>query len=122
MTQILHDKDGLVIIVKGMPKDEILPGGKSLGDLNDMEYFTLKMNRSFVRDILQMAQEVWAFDNSNRSFESVKNKSGFASLLKSHLANKGINIRCDAATINTGNPVRFRFEDDKDYFLFKLKF
>jgi len=115
-TKVYHHDKELMIIGKatsGVPLFDV-----QLEDMTDAEYFAVKMNRS----LLQNAHEVWAYNSDNRSFECVKNKSGTTTRLKTLLTSKGIHIRCDAAELNTAMPSRYRFEDDKDHFLFQLKF
>ena len=117
-TKTYYYSNRLMIIGKATSGVPLLDSGKELEDMTDAEYLAVKMDRS----MLQAAHEVWAYNPQNRSFECVKNRSGTTTILKTFLASKGINIRCDAATLNTAMPTRFRFEDDKDHFLFQLKF
>jgi len=117
--KIYYHSDRLMIIGKHVPGVPLLGVGvRDVAEMTDAEYFADKMNRS----LLQNAHEVWAYNPQNRSFECVKNKSGTSTMLKTLLESKGINIRCDAAELNTAMPSRFRFEDEKDHFLFQLKF
>ena len=55
------------------------------------------------------------------TFKLLKDKSGNGGL-KSFLAEHNINVRIIAAHIDTGTPQVFTFVDDKDQFLFNLKF
>jgi hypothetical protein len=112
-----HSKE-LMIIGKATPGVPLLNGGKEIGEMTDMEYFAHKVGRGR----LQGAHEVWAYNPQNRSFACVKNKSGTATILMSFLVSKGIHIRPDVAELNTAMPIRFRFVDEKDHFLFQLKF
>ena len=107
-----------MIIGKATPGVPLLDGGKGISQMTDMEYFKHKLGRSY----LQSAHEVWAYNPQNRSFECVKNKNGTSTRLMSFLVSKGIHIRCDVAELNTAMPTRFRFKDEKDHFLFQLKF
>jgi len=68
------------------------------------------------------AHEIWTYNPATRRFDAYKNKSGTTTLLKTFLANKGIHIRPDAASIHDARVTACRFVDDKDHFLFKLKF
>jgi len=90
-----------------------------LNKMTDIDYFNHKVVSS---SILHKAEEVWSYNPQNRSFECVKNRNGKATILMSFLVSKGIHIRPDVAALNNGKPPRFRFEDDKDHFLFQLKF
>lgn len=91
--------------------------GQGLDHMSDEAYAQHKM----LRGLFQDAMEVWVYNPVNRSFESVKNKNGSATILMSFLVSKGIHIRPDAARMIT-LPPRFRFVDEKDHFLFQLKF
>ena len=117
-TKVYYHSQGLMIIGKATPGVPLLSGGEGIGKMTDMQYFAHKMNQSHLRS----AHEIWAYTPECRSFECVKNKNGTTTQLKTFLASKGINIRCDAAELNTAMPTRFRFEDEKDHFLFQLKF
>jgi len=66
------------------------------------------------------ASEIWTYNMHTRRFSAFKNKSWH--LIKDKLAESGIRIRCDAATIRQAEPTGYRFETEKDYFLFKLKY
>lgn len=68
------------------------------------------------------AHEIWLYNPHTRKFNAHKNRNGIDSLLMKFFADIGINVKCNAASINTGHPVQYRFESEKDYFLFKLKF
>ena len=68
------------------------------------------------------AHEIWTYNPATRRFDAYKNKNCTTTLLKSFLADKGIHIRCDAAKLNNAAAAAYRFVDDKDHFLFKLKF
>ncbi len=118
MTKIYYQSKQLMIIGKAIPGIPLLDGGKDISQMTDMEYFQHKLGRGY----LQSAHEVWAYNPQNRSFECVKNKSGTTTILKTFLADKDIKIRCDVAELNTAMPTRFRFKDEKDHFLFQLKF
>jgi hypothetical protein len=93
--------------------------GQGLAKMSDVEYF----QHNFIRSIVQNADEVWVYNPQNRSFECVKNRrSGNATTLMSFLVSRGIHIRPDAAALANGKPPMFRFVDEKDHFLFQLKF
>lgn len=92
--------------------------GQGLAKMSDIEYFQHKM----MRNMVQTADEVWVYHSQNRSFESIKNRNGTATILMSFLVSKGIHIRPDVAVLNHDKPTLFRFEDEKDHFLFQLKF
>lgn len=68
------------------------------------------------------AHEIWFYDHNVHLFTAYKNRNGTLSLLKSYLADKGINVKPDAISIRTGQPSQHRFVDDKDHFLFNLTF
>jgi len=69
------------------------------------------------------AHEIWTYNPATRRFDAYKNKGGtLPQLLKSFLADKGIHIRPDAASIHDARVTAFRFVDDKDHFLFNLRF
>lgn len=55
------------------------------------------------------------------TFRMMKDKTGNDGL-QSRLAKHGINVRVTSADRNTGKPQTFTFVDDKDHFLFNLKF
>ena len=55
------------------------------------------------------------------TFQMIKDKTGNHAL-KPFLSKHGINVRIISADINTGKAQIFIFEDDKDHFLFNLKF
>ena len=67
------------------------------------------------------AHEIWAYNRHTSRFEMYKNKSGIGTLLEKFFASKGINLKCDAADM-TAKSISYRFKDEKDYFLFQLKF
>lgn len=50
-----------------------------------------------------------------------KNTSGTGILLEEFFANKGIDVKSDAANM-TATSISYRFKEEKDYFLFRLKF
>ena len=69
------------------------------------------------------AHEIWTYNSATHRFDAYKNKNtGNNTLLKAFFADKGIHIRCDAASLNTAAASACRFEDDKDHFLFQLIF
>lgn len=55
------------------------------------------------------------------TFKMLKDRTGNGAL-KSFLAEHNINVRIIAAHIDTGTPKVFTFVNDKDQFLFNLKF
>ena len=62
--------------------------------------------------------EVWRFEGDR--FTAVKNKC--RGQLLALMNDNNINIRPDAASLNTGEPSIYRFVSDKDQFMFKLRF
>lgn len=68
------------------------------------------------------AHEIWFYNSVTHIFTAYKNESGISSLLKSFLADKGINVKPDAISIRTAQPTQYRFANDKDLFHFNLKF
>lgn len=71
---------------------------------------------------IAIADEIWFYDYNVHLFTAYKNRGGTPSLLKSFLADKGINTKPDAISTRTGQPSQHRFVDDKDHFLFNLTF
>lgn len=67
------------------------------------------------------AHEIWVYNRHTSRFEMYKNKSGTDSLIRKFFANKGINVKSDAADM-TANSISYRFVELKDEFLFNLKF
>lgn len=103
-----------MIIGKTILGTPLASGGKAVCNMTDVEYF----NHKIVRGFLLNAEEVWAYNPQNRSFECFKNRNGKTTMLMSFLISKGIHIRPDATELNN----LFRFESEKDHFLFQLKF
>lgn len=68
-----------------------------------------------------LANEIWLFNDINNSFNKFKSRFG-GDLLKAFLRDAGISLRVDAACLSTAEPTIFRFKEDQDLFLFKLKF
>ncbi len=68
------------------------------------------------------AHEIWFYDPITNIFTAYKNRGGMSSLLKTYLADKGINVKPDAIEISTARPTQHHFVDDKDLFHFNLKF
>ena len=62
--------------------------------------------------------EVWAFKGDR--FVAVKKKC--RGRLRALMNDNNISIRPDAASLNNYAPTIYRFESDKDQFMFKLKF
>ncbi len=122
MNKIYYQSKSLTIIGKGTHGVQPFAGGENIAKMTDIEYFGYKAKRAANRRFLHNSMEVWAYTPQNRAFECIKNRSGTSTILKAFLAGKDINIRCDAAELNTARPTRFRFEDEKDHFLFQLKF
>lgn len=71
--------------------------------------------------VIYDAHEIWVYNHNISRFEMYKNKSGIDSLIRKFFADKGINIKCDAADM-TAKSISYRFEEPKDEFLFNLKF
>jgi hypothetical protein len=114
--KIYHQSNELVILEKKIDIPT-LKDRMDVGGVDDLEYFRSKLNRALLND----ADEVWAYNPRNRSFEPIKNRRESGTILMSFLVSKGIHIRPDSAQMIT-LPLRFRFVDDKDHFLFELKF
>lgn len=55
------------------------------------------------------------------TFQMIKDKTGNEGL-QSRLAKHGINVRVTSVGVNTGKAQTFTFVNDKDHFLFNLKF
>ena len=79
----------------------------------------LEANSFSVQSLFQIYSGYYR-DTPN-TFQMIKDRSGNGTL-QSFLAKHGISVCVIAANINTGTPQRFTFVDDKDQFLFNLKF
>jgi hypothetical protein len=112
MTKVYHNTPELVIIEKLQPINDL---GKNMQDR------IIKIING-TRETIYQAHEIWMYSPSTHKFSSYKNRRGEVSLLTSFLADHGINIRCDVAELNISQPSLYCFVDDKDCFLFNLKF
>ena len=110
MTKIYHFSNQLILMDKVYKMDKY----------DTMQKALLRELRGSIK-IIYDAHEIWFYNNQTKAFESYKNKSGTSTILAAYLEDNGINIRCDAAAM-TGLPIRMRFLDKKDEFLFNLKF
>jgi len=61
------------------------------------------------------------FRDTPTTFQMIKDKTG-NNALQLFLATHGINVRITSVHIRSGTPHAFIFVDDKDQFLFNLKF
>ncbi len=71
--------------------------------------------------VIYDAHEIWMYNRATKHFEAYKNRNGVNSLIEEFFASKGITIKCDAADM-TAKSISYRFEEEKDHFLFRLKF
>ncbi len=72
-------------------------------------------------DRVAMAHEVWLYDQPTKRFHAWKNK-GHANEIIARMAESGINVKVSAARLDRGTASEMQFCDDKDEFLFKLKY
>ena len=111
MIKIYHKSKDLIILEK-LPKI-----GKGLTPQQKI-LFAIGGGIKAVYD----AHEIWFYHkhDDRYRFEAYKNKG--EGLLEEFLLSHSINIQCSAAHLSNGLPSWFRFVDNKDQFLFNLKF
>lgn len=110
MSKIYHFSNKLIILDKMHKVDKY----------DSAQGLILRRLRASVK-VMYDAHEIWLYNRHTRRFEMYKNKSGIDTLLKKFFASKGINLKSDAADM-TAKSISHRFEEEKDHFLFRLKF
>lgn len=110
MTKIYHFSTKLIIMDKMCKTDKY----------NSVQGLILRRLRASVR-VIYDAHEIWLYNSHTSRFEMYKNTSGTGILLEEFFANKGIDVKSDAANM-TATSISYRFKEEKDYFLFRLKF
>jgi len=103
----------------------VLEKGESL--TTDSQWLA-SMNRALGSDSMNsmigrvnLAKEVWMYDTSAKRFHAWKNK-GMVNEIIARMAEEGINLKVSAARIDTGTAIEVRFAENKDMFLFNLKY
>ena len=109
----VYHNDGELIII-----NNIVPTKEALGIRRQRRIAKMLGGLQTIFD----AHEIWTYNPNTARFDAYKNKGGSNILLKAFLASKGIHIRADVASLDTSAITACRFEDDKDLFLFNLKF
>lgn len=70
---------------------------------------------------MSMLHEIWTYNPMTKRFQAFKNKCLGRELVEL-MAKSGIKLRPSAARISDAATLELRFDTDKDYFLFKLKY
>ena len=71
---------------------------------------------------IHTAHEIWIYSKASQRFRSYKSRCDDAKLLIEFFADHSIKLACSAARISSAAPIEYRFDTDKDLFLFNLKF
>ena len=111
MNKVYYFSNELIILEKLYPQDK---GTTLQGQI-------LRALHARGVQVIYDAHEIWFYNDHTKAFEAYKNKSGTSTILAAHLEDNGVNIRADAATL-AGQVVLMRFCDEKDEFIFKLKY
>jgi hypothetical protein len=109
-------------LVKIIRETRVLHENKTLALLygRDSHSASMVLNSLGTRRV-QLLHEVWSYNPTTKRFQAFKNR-GLGQGLVQYLAKMGINVKPSAARISDAAAMELRFAEEKDEFLFKLKY
>ena len=110
MTKLYHFSNKLIII------DKLYKNHPSQS-VQNLLLQRLKAPRQAIYD----AHEIWTYDTETKRFVPYKNRNGCRSLIEEFFAERGISIVCKSSE-KFESMRQYRFKDEKNEFLFNLKY
>jgi hypothetical protein len=116
MKKVFANRDCIILVLeKG---ETIKTDGKFLAEMA-REVGPTTMNTIVGR--MNLAQEIWLYDQPTKLFHAWKNKGHINEIIH-RMAEQGINVKISAARLDAGTASEVRFCENKDEFLFNLKY
>ena len=116
MKKVFANRDCIIMVLEG--------GETTKTDAKFLAEMTREVGETSTNSIfgrINLAQEIWLYDHPTRRFHAWKNK-GHVNEIISRMADVGINVKVCAARLDRGTASEIRFCEDKDEFLFNLKY
>lgn len=116
MKKVFANRDCIIVVLeKG---ETIKTDGKFLAEMT-REVGGTQHNSILGR--MNIAHEIWLYDQPTKKFYAWKNK-GHVNEIIHRMAEVGVNVKVAAARLDRGVASEVRFCEDKDEFLFNLKY
>lgn len=113
-----------IILVEDRGDEDVMKGGVPALLYRALRDDTHEKTGAYPRQILEpvaMAQEVWIYKPYTRRFVAFKNKGHINEIIH-RMSEHGINVKVWSASLSNGCASEMAFCEDKDEFLFNLKY